>query len=311
MRYTACKICYYLIVIKKDKNKTKNNFLYQGGYIMKLSSKVFAGTLASAGMVLSLVAPALTAQAAQTTGKVNDDGTVEKVDGFPATADASKNGGLAIAYDAGDGSTVGTASMDSNANVKVADGVLILDAVPDFGFGTAAIGSKVNLQDNNYDTKEEDSNNNDAVKIIESRKQAGGFQLDAAITGFSAEGVDKVQPFTLTLGKTALVDGDGNNVTTASTGNAANDALETTEQSITGKDDGSLGTPGTIADLDKGSYKTGVINASFAPSDKNVSLDLSKGTTIDGTTPSVKSYNAKITWTLTAKPIDKASTTEP
>ena len=45
---------------------------------------------------------------------------------------------------------------------------------------------------------------------------------------------------------------------------------------------------------------------SFAPEDKNVSLDLSKGTAINGSNPSVKSYNAKITWTLAATPTVKA-----
>ena len=54
---------------------------------MKLSSKVLAGSLASAGMVLSLVAPALTAQAATTTGKVDDNGNVT---GLATAEDAAK-----------------------------------------------------------------------------------------------------------------------------------------------------------------------------------------------------------------------------
>lgn len=273
---------------------------------MKLSSKVLAGSLASAGMVLSLVAPALTAQAATTTGKVDDNGNVTGVADLTKPEDASTNGGLAIAFDDNNGNA-GSATMDSNANVKVADGVLILDAVPDFGFGTAAIGSKVNLQSNDYDTKEADSTKSDAVKIIESRKTAAGFQLSAGITGFSSsDSAAAVQPFTLTLGKTALVDGDGANVTTASTGSAANDDLYSTPGSISGTDKDTTGTSATLMDLKAGSYKTGVINASFAPGDKNVSLDLSKGTAINGSTPSVKSYNAKITWTLTATPTVKA-----
>lgn len=208
---------------------------------------------------------------------------------------------MAIAYDDGQGNA-GSATMDSNANVKVADGVLMLDAVPDFGFGTGAIGSKVNLQENKYDSQEEDSNNNSAVKVIESRKTAAGFTLSAGITGFaSSDAKAAVQPFTLNLGKTALVDGDGNNVTTANTGSAANDDLYTDPVSISGTDKDTMGTEGTLIVADPGSYKTGVINMSFAPEDKNVSLDLSKGTAINGETPSVKSYNAKITWTLAAK----------
>ena len=228
--------------------------------------------------------------------------------GSLATADdAAKHGGLAIAYeDGGKTTTTSEATMDSNANVKVADGVLMLNEVPDFGFGTAAIGSKVNLQENKYATKESESNNNSAVQIIDSRKSAAGFKLEAGITGFSAEGADKVQPFTLNLGKTALLDGDGANITTANTGSAANDALNTTPISISGTDAKTTGENATIATLAAGSYKTGVINASYAPKDENVSLDLSKGSQISGTTPSVKSYNAKITWTLTATPTVEA-----
>lgn len=272
---------------------------------MKLSSKFLAGSLATAGMVLSVVAPSLTAQAATTSGKVDDAGNVTGItdeSGKLVEKDAEDNGGMAIAYDDNQGNA-GSASMDSNANVKVADGVLMLSAVPDFGFGTAPIGSKVDLQSNNYDTKESDSNNNDAVKIIESRKTAAGFQLSAGITGFSSsDSTAAVQPFTLTLGKTPLTGNDGKNVTTASTGVAAADSLYSTTASISGTDKDTTGDSAPLMNLAPDSYKPGFINASFAPSDKNVSLDLSKGTAINGSNPSVRSYNAKITWTLTATP---------
>lgn len=273
---------------------------------MVLSKSVLAGSLATAGIVLGAIAPTLTVQAATTTGKVDDNGNVTGVADLKDPQPAKDNGGLAIAYDDGQGNA-GSATMDSNANVKVADGVLMLNEVPDFGFGTAAIGSKVNLQENKYSTKEDDSNNNSAVQIIESRKTAAGFTLSAGITGFSSG--DKsaaVQPFTLNLGKTALVDGDGANVTTANTGSAANDDLNTTPVSISGTDADTTGYEATLATLAAGSYKTGVINASFAPTDNNVSLDLSKGSQINGSTPSVKSYNAKITWTLAATATAKA-----
>lgn len=250
-------------------------------------------------MVLGAVAPAVTANAATTTGKVDDDGNVTAVDDLKTPQPAADNGGLAIAYDGG-ADQLGSATMDSNANVKIADGVLMLDAVPDFGFGTGAIGSKVNLQENKYDTQE-DSNNNSAVRIIESRKSAAGFNLDAAITGFSSsDATAAVQPFELTLGKAALVDGDGNNVTTADTGSAAKDDLYTTEKSISGTDKDTPGEKATILSLAKDQYKTGVINMSFAPEDKNVSLNLASDKTLSGEKPTVKSYNAKITWTLTA-----------
>lgn len=100
MKCTRCKICYYLIVIKKEKNK-KIIFLYQGGYIMKLSRNVLVGSLATVGMVLGAVAPAVTAQAATTTGKVDDDGNVTGVADLKDPQPADENGGLAIAYDDG------------------------------------------------------------------------------------------------------------------------------------------------------------------------------------------------------------------
>ena len=86
-------------------------------------------------MVLGAVAPAVTAQAATTSGKFDENGKLQQVTpNENVNGLGSENAGLAIAYDAGDGSTVGTATAESNANVNVVSGILTLDAVPDFGF---------------------------------------------------------------------------------------------------------------------------------------------------------------------------------
>lgn len=98
---------------------------------MKLSSKVLAGSLASAGMVLSLVAPALTAQAATTSGEFDSTGALQNKtsDVGSLTTDGHA---LAIAYDSmpkdDTPATYGTATATSNANVNVISGILVLDA---------------------------------------------------------------------------------------------------------------------------------------------------------------------------------------
>lgn len=127
MKCTECKICYYLIVIKKEKNK-KIIFLYQGGYIMKLSRNVLVGSLATAGMVLGAVAPAVTAQAATSTGKIDSTtGSVTPSTSFNiGNLNNPDDGQLAIAMDSADGKTPGTATATSNAAVKVVSGVLVL-----------------------------------------------------------------------------------------------------------------------------------------------------------------------------------------
>lgn len=270
---------------------------------MKLSSKVLAGSLASAGMVLSLVAPALTAQAATTSATV--DSTTGKVtgnaatDGKFATSTTDKTlpeGGLAIAYDNGTDNTIGAASAQSNANVQVIDGLLVLKQVPDFGFGTAALGSTVNLDNNKYNEAGTDSQNASAVKVIESRADQPGFTLGAQMTNFvsTSDSTDTKQ-FVMTLNPTALTDDDGNNVSTVTGTNLQSEKAVITAGGTTDTE---------IANLAKGSYKNGTISADFS-TPESASLNLATNPASTGTDPknaSVKTYNSFITWTLTAKP---------
>lgn len=149
---------------------------------MKLSRNVLVGSLATVGMVLGAVAPAVTAQAATTTGKFNN-GTLEQVKstdvGSLADADHKVQDpeALAIAYDKGDGATYGSATAESNANVTVVSGILTLDAVPDFGFGNAASGTTVSLKSNEATGDAQDGNDSGLLQVTDSRAaQADGAE---------------------------------------------------------------------------------------------------------------------------------------
>ncbi|MFH5810808.1 WxL domain-containing protein [Companilactobacillus sp. FL22-1] len=238
---------------------------------MKLSRNVLVGSLATTGMVLGLIAPSLTAQAATTSGKFVN-GNLEQVKDEDVGGLGQEGTGLAIAYDAGDGKTVGTATAQSNANVNVVSGILTLDSVPDFGFGTAAAGSTVNLKSNEYDEKAEDSQGQGLLTVTESREAAPGFVM--------------------TLDATPLKDDSGANVAVAGT-----KALESLPATINA--DGSAG-PNVIS-LGAGKYNTGAINASFTPDAKNEHLTVG-GTPTGAAKASSKSYNSTITWTFKATP---------
>jgi hypothetical protein len=246
---------------------------------MKLSSKVLAGSLASAGMVLSLVAPALTAQAATTSGKVNDNGSVTGITGTGdtyGTADAANNGGIAIAYDDGAGK-VGSASMESNANVKVVSGLLVLNAVPDFGFGSAALGSTVGLVNNTHDIAGADSTDSDAVKVTETRTEHPGFSLNAQISNFTTAGDTTGKAFTLNLKPTALTNDTGANVSSVKTSNV----------NLAGGDKAAA----SLVSLKQDDYKVGQVNAQFQPGDKNAFLTLGD----DATGSDANAKDAKVT----------------
>lgn len=287
---------------------------------MKLSSKVLAGSLASAGMVLSLVAPALTAQAATTSGTFENGKLTPTTDldkGVAASNLAnddhtiSNPDVLAIAYDNGTGTT-GKATANSNVNVKVVSGLLTLDAVPDFGFGSGASGSTVSLKDNNATGEAVDGNNTGVLQVTDSRATqpsgsgdtavAGGdttgFQLTATLGAFST--ADAPQPsdasllnkFDLTLNPQEVLDGAGESAST----NAAS-KLETTSAKLTS--DGT--TSAEVLSPAAGSYKVGTLKTSFTGENKGATLAIPNGLTKnDATAPSIQSYKSVMTWTLNA-----------
>ena len=267
---------------------------------MKLSKSVLAGSLATAGIVLGAIAPAVTAQAATGTGATAADGTVtydkgtdgKGVDVGPLGGENSK---LAIAYDSADGKGDGQASAESNANVTVQSGLLTLDAVPDFGFANAAEGTTVALDNNDKNgSTAADSEGQGKLTVTESRADQPGFTVDASLTKFAPVGVTATdansKAYTLVLNKTELKDDQGNNV--SPTGIA-----QTEDANIVAGDTNG----GQVINLAKGTYNKGAINASFTKDDEDAFLNLNDtGTAAKaGTT----SYNATITWTLKTLPV--------
>lgn len=278
---------------------------------MKLLRNVLVGSLATAGMVLGAVAPALTAQAATTTGEIDTDGSVK----YTAQKNIGKlsnpdNGQLAIAYDSKDGANDGIATATSNAAVKIVSGVLVLNEVPDFNFGSAVSGQTKNLVDNSKDANAqgEDGNDQGNLSVLESRDltKATGFNLQAQLGDFVDASTSKAQeltssPFTLKLASQGITDGQ-NPIT----------GLSTVAANLTS---GSTGKAETVMDVSKAangaSYKDGEYLAKFAANQGSTSAaQLVIPSDIPAaSTGKVSSLNAPITWTLTTKP--EATTTTP
>lgn len=265
---------------------------------MKLSRNVLVGSLATVGMVLGAVAPAVTAQAATTTGSVDKDtGTVTEIkDGSDIGKLNNDEGLLAIAYD---GNANG-ATAESNASVTVVTGVLTLDYVPDFNFGTAASGGTVNLKDNTKDEATavgQDGNEAGTLQVTEGRSTAPGFSLSASLGQFQDQDKNVVasgdDPFTLTLGAVDLFNGPDKLT------NAAGKQLQTTAQTLKESSDGTdTGKVMSFAKGDDGYVGNAQYQATFKdPSSAQLHVSKNAKGTAD---KSAISYNAKVTWKLNA-----------
>lgn len=278
---------------------------------MKLSRNVFVGSLATAGIVLGALAPSLTAQAATTSAVVNDDGSVT---GVTPNKDVNplndKTPGLAIAYDngSGDQSAMKTATAESDANVKVISGLLTLDKVPDFGFGTAAAGSKVDLQDNTS-AIENDGNQSGILQVTDSRtdpntKATAGFNVTAALGTFN--NTDKEGNVTPATGDFLLELKPVQLTTTTD----AKDVIQGQKSKGVTLKSGDTATAPKVMDLEAGTYNNGAIIAQFAAqtgapnSNAQLTVPASAG---NGSEASAKSYSASITWTLTPTAMTKAA----
>ena len=139
--------------------------------------KLFS-SIATATMVLTTLAPAAVANAA--TGystNVSGSGVAEKVsDGSLPMATYSKPNEM----------NSGSATAQSDANVKVIDGFLVLNNVPDLGFGVAIAGNTVKLHDGNS-MREDDGNSQGVLEVVDSRKtdSANGFTITANLGEFA------------------------------------------------------------------------------------------------------------------------------
>jgi len=209
----------------------------------------------------------------------------------------------------------------STVTVTVVSGVLTLDKVPDFNFGTMAKGTTVKLKSNtadtegfNSDTIGEDgttTNPEGYLQVTDSRNllpetEMPGFTLTASMgqlktanasestadasesTADASESLDAV----LHLSAIPLVDGD--NVNVSSTGVDA----KTKAASIS-----SGSTAQTVMALKKGEYNAGVIRAQYNTPDSASLESFSNSTGGSSDEPSGKNMNAIITWTLNANPV--------
>ncbi len=121
--------------------------------------KLFS-SIATATMVLTTLAPAAVANAAT---------------GYPVTNDGvsstqSNSASLPAATNSSENSKEGSATATSDASVNVVDGYLILQSVPNFGFGAAVAGNYANLV--NYNSAKQgvnDGNTDGLLTILDSR----------------------------------------------------------------------------------------------------------------------------------------------
>lgn len=159
--------------------------------------KLFS-SIATATMVLTTLAPVAVANAA-TGHSTNVAGN--------GVAESESNGSLPMATsaekDSQDSGQVATAKSD--ANVKVIDGFLVLNSVPDFGFGAAIAGSTVNLHDGNS-MRRDDGNDQGKLEVIDSRTATkdNGFTVNASIGEFANSKNEIYTPSASTNGNFAL-----------------------------------------------------------------------------------------------------------
>lgn len=232
---------------------------------------------------------------------------------------------LAIAYSANTTPTTEAASTDTSSNttttkadgspatstvsVTVLSGILTLEAVPDFNFGTMTVGSIGKLKsnvvntdgftvDNGTNTSDatagRDGNTDGTLSVIDSRnnlKDMPGFTLSAAIGKLNPTNTDggSTLDAILHLNPMPLINEENNNVSNSAA------PLKTDKISVSSV----TGNSAPVMNLTKGSYNGGLIKATFNTPD-SASLEIPN--TADNTKTSAKNMNAVVTWTLNAAP---------
>jgi len=202
----------------------------------------------------------------------------------------------------------------STVSVTVLSGILTLEAVPDFNFGTMTVGSTSKLKSNTVDTDGfmldngtntdratagRDGNTNGLLEVVDSRnslKTMPGFTLSASIGNLNQimSSDDPALPAILHLSSVPLLDDENNNVSATGT----DLQTEKTSTSSPLANDG-VATSATVMNMLPGSYNGGLIKATFNTPD-SASLEI-PGTS-NNTNTSSKKMNAVITWTLNAAP---------
>ncbi|MCO6542261.1 MAG: WxL domain-containing protein [Lactobacillus sp.] len=240
---------------------------------MKMN-KLFSSVAASA-MVLTALAPAAVANAA--TGHPITNGSLGsgQKDTLAVVANDSLNG------------TDGSATANSRAQVDVIDGVLVLNAVPNFGFEASTPDQTAAMRKlTKNDTFSGDGNNDGRISISDSRHSSGtipdglGYKLSAQLGNF--DGPTAAAPgWVLQLGSVA----NSNTGSNAQPSLIAN--LSTMNASLAAG--APTSTPVLVAPANK---SWGNAEFTFGPS--NASLKV----------PAVAagSYVSQIDWTLSADP---------
>lgn len=213
----------------------------------------------------------------------------------------------AIQVQTEDTTDTGTTTTDagtpaySDVSVTVLSGILTLEAVPDFNFGTMMQGTTAKLKSNTanvdgFSNAVDDGNSTGLLEIIDSRNFSStmaGFTLSASIGQLESSDGSETLPAILKLSSLPLLNSDNQNI--------SNSSADLKTQAITTKsvDGDTPATSDTLINLEKGSYNAGMIKANFNTPD---SASLTIPGTSNTTTKSAKNMNAVVTWTLTAKP---------
>ncbi|APX71296.1 WxL domain-containing protein [Companilactobacillus allii] len=194
----------------------------------------------------------------------------------------------------------------SSVSVQIISGVLTLDKVPNFNFGSAVLGGTTNLKGNSVTDVPSDFTPNEqagvdgsdegVVQVTESRSNAEtgdtpGFILSASISPLYPYDTSKssISGNILTLNSVPLVDSTNTNVSTSTKD------LKTSKANISDTDTGDT----SLMDLSAGSYRMGTVAAKWN-SANDASLFVNGSS--DGASTKVDKYNAVITWRLTAQP---------
>lgn len=200
--------------------------------------------------------------------------------------------------------------VSSTVSVTVLSGILTLEAVPDFNFGTMTVGSTGKLKSNTVDTDGfmldngtntssatagRDGNTDGLLEVVDSRnslKTMPGFTLSASMGQLKNTMLNDGDPnldAILHLNPVPLLDDENNNVSSTGTD------LKTDKASISSAEGNTV----PIMNMTPGSYNGGLIKATFNTPD-SASLEIPG--TGDNTKVSSKKMNAIVTWTLNAAP---------
>lgn len=264
--------------------------------------------LALASLSLS-ISPLTTAKA---TTVYNGLGTSGGTADTSSSSDTTSGGTADTGSTTGDDTTTTDKEAQSTVTVNVLSGILTLDAVPDFSFGSMMIGSTAKLASNTVDTTGfntdkdngpitagKDGNSDGVLQMTDSRNTSGsdnmpGFTLTASMGKLqeSDPSADSALIAILNLSAIPLVDNDNENVSNTESN------LYTKDAAITSGDN-----TATVIQMEKGKYRPGIIKAKFNTPD-SASLTIPKdGQSVTASKdPSAKKMNAVVTWTLSANP---------